>query len=121
MDFLEKEGHFPLHIKKKNKDKKRPYEGRLAARITQCYRNNKFSKEQRELIDKYRIKNKDKPILILKKFLEYVALHDNKAPKHNDGVEEDRLLCSLKGHIKSNKYTKEQLKIISSYIKFQKK
>ncbi len=115
MAFYAENGRFPLHVHK-GKLPQRPYEGRLAARVTSLYRMGRFSARQLEILDQLRLKNADKAQMIYAAFLSYIESHDGQAPRHCAHTPENRLLNSLKSHMRSGKYTREQLDAILKYL-----
>lgn len=85
--FFESNSRFPLHVRTCLDQAERQYEAKLAARITALYRSNRFSSEQKAWV-----------------------------PKHRPHTDENRLLNSLKNHIRMGHYTQEELERLGNYI-----
>ena len=112
--FYKENGRFPLHVHRRNTT--RPYEGKLAARVTALYVLNRFTTEQVKQIDRLRIKQKDRVDLLYEHFFDYIKEHGSEILRHRPGTDERRLLNSIKNHMRQGRYTKKQLDELLKYI-----
>ncbi len=120
MAFYAENGRFPLHVHRGSLPQ-RPYEGKLAARVTMLYRTGRFSLQQLEALDQLRLKNPDKPQLLYEAFFDYIETHGGQSPKHCPHTDENRLLNSLKNHMRQGRYTQQQLDSLLEHLPGRRK
>ena len=115
MDFYQEHGRFPLHVHR-GEECQRPYEGKLAARVTALYRAGRFSPQQMEVLDRLRPQNGQRAQLVYEAFFVYIQTHGGQVPRHQPHTPENRLLNNLKNHMRQGHYTQAQLQEILTYL-----